>query len=362
MTPGEEQPIAAAFRTWLLNRGHAERTARDYARTAGRLVAAGIHPETVTEATFLQWFHDQRIRTDTTRHRYAYAYRAFFDFLISKGARKTNPANAIQLQPLSRRRREPIEDVADRLQALRSLDKRAYNAALFIMHTRLKLSDALSISERIPVPESVTVGVGRNRRRVRLEPVARSLLEELEGSVGWADRTLQRRFTKVGITAEELRLTPPTLAVWLLTPESAPPLGVPEFAGTSIEAYRDESWTCLLYGNLRGAIVLARSTIQLCTRRYLTAPPGRWYGGLQQDLDALAPSLGRGWTQLADRVRHLGNEWAHPDPRDPLPPPSRATVEDRLNTMDTVLKYMVEVERAGGIVAVNKGGRPPQSP
>jgi hypothetical protein len=165
-------------------------------------------------------------------------------------------------------------------------------------------------------------------------------------------RTLERRFQEVGLPTEQLRVTTPTDAVWRLTPFTPLPLDVPEYEGTAIEAYRNEAWTCYVYGNLRGAALVARSALQLCVRRYL--PTKEWAGSLAQEQERVAARLGPAWAALGTNIRNFGNEWAHPDPRDPPGPPSPETVKDRLDTMDNFLRFTANVERTEHITPVHR--------
>lgn len=354
MARGTKPPIVSEFRAWLRNNGKAASTADDYTRVARRLIESELDVATVALNELGPWFH-QLSGKDSTRAMRRHALRSFFDFLMWRGDRDDNPANDLNVSLHGRRRAEPIPDdaIVDTLEQLRIRDKRAFYAALFIMHTRMRIADVVALHERGPIPEQLTIGEGAKLRTVRLNSSARSLLRQLGGSVGVQERQLQNRFRAAGTHSEALRVTPVTDAVWRFTPEPPSPLDVPQYTGTAIEAYRDECWMCLRYGNLRGATVLARATIQLCTRRYLPAPRGRWFGALALDLAQLAPRLGDGWSKLAGDLKDYGNEWAHPDPRDAQPPPSEATVKRRLSTMDNVLRYMAEVERRGDIMALN---------
>jgi hypothetical protein len=341
-----DNSLVSDFGAWLRNEHRmSARTANTYAHIAATfLLESGLDPSSLTSLDLQRWFHGQPGEFSTQRTRRAGLVR-FFEYLVFRDLRDDNPAIELNLPAAPARSPvEPVEDVEDRLFALRDTDETAFLVALFVIHTRLKMAALDSISERPPVPEFVSVrGRGQVRRRVRLAPVARKLLDELGGSLPVRQRTLQRRFQQVGLSAEQLRHTTPSDAVWRMTPYSPPPLDIPEYVGTSIESYRDEAWVCFIYGNLRGAALVARSALQLCVRRYL--PPEEWSGSLAREQELVAARLGPAWAALGSDIRNFGNEWAHPDPRDPAGPPSRDIVKERLDTMDNVLRFTANVER-----------------
>jgi hypothetical protein len=101
-----------------------------------------------------------------------------------------------------------------------------------------------------------------------------------------------------------------------------------------------EAWRCRGAGIRRGGIVMARSTLQACFRRYL--PKAAW-GNYTRELEAVTDIAGSGWRAVAVGVRDFGNEWAHPE-RDTAPPKAAVVVE-AFRRMDEVLKFAAAMER-----------------
>jgi DNA-directed RNA polymerase subunit RPC12/RpoP len=125
----------------------------------------------------------------------------------------------------------------------------------------------------------------------------------------------------------------------------ARPLGIREYKGTAIEAYRDEAWACGFADHHRAALVLARSALQALCRRYL--PVRAWSkAGLGPEVSELEKLAGSGWRAVGERIKRLADEWAHPGTKAAQPP----TVKESLGAMrfmDDVLKFTASMERAG---------------
>jgi len=93
-----------------------------------------------------------------------------------------------------------------------------------------------------------------------------------------------------------------------LPPPSA--LGISEYAGTDIEIYYLEASRCRIAGHRRAAIVMARSTMQACFRRYLAKAD---WGNYTAEMTKVEELAGVGWTAVGKGVRDFGNRWAHPE-------------------------------------------------
>lgn len=124
-------------------------------------------------------------------------------------------------------------------------------------------------------------------------------------------------------------------------------LGIAEYKLTAIDGYHQEAWRCRNAGLRRAAMVMARSTLQACYRRYL--PVARW-GNYTPEMAAVAELAGEGWRKVAEGVRDFGNVWAHPDGRTSLP--KAKDVVEAFRRMDAVLAFTAELERVGHLTAV----------
>jgi hypothetical protein len=128
-----------------------------------------------------------------------------------------------------------------------------------------------------------------------------------------------------------------------------PPLETPEYAGTVIQAYRDEAWASYFAARIRAAIVVARSALQALVRRYL---PKQEWGNFAAEMAKLAERAGEGWRAVGLQVKDFGNAWAHPDPTLPSPT-SREEVREALRRMDDVINFTAAMERVEHLKPVN---------
>jgi hypothetical protein len=121
-----------------------------------------------------------------------------------------------------------------------------------------------------------------------------------------------------------------------------PSLSIVEYTDTDIAAYYEEAWRCRRAGLRRAALVMARSTLQACYRRYLLTSERGSYSAEQQRVADLA---GPGWAAVAVGVRDFGNTWAHPEGT--ADPPKWSEVKEAFRRMKSVLAFTAEMERVG---------------
>lgn len=136
-----------------------------------------------------------------------------------------------------------------------------------------------------------------------------------------------------------------------------PSLGIGEYVDTDIEAYHREAWRCRRAGLRRAAMVMARSTLQACYRRYLL-PAERGLFTKEQKL--VAELAGPGWAAVAVGVRDFGNTWAHPEGSSDQP--KADALREAFRRMNSVLAFTAEMERVGHLrPAAERGGEQPIS-
>ena len=153
-------------------------------------------------------------------------------------------------------------------------------------------------------------------------------------------------FKEGGDDSEEL--TPKT---WAPVPRP-PRLDVPEYNGTEVFRYRFEAWAAFEARRYRSALVMARSALQACSRRYL--PRSDWSkGGFGGEMERLGELAGRGWRAVAIGVKDFGDEWAHPDPARQRGP-TQEDVQEALRRMDAILRFTAELERVGHLPPRNE--------
>lgn len=135
-----------------------------------------------------------------------------------------------------------------------------------------------------------------------------------------------------------------------ISPDPPPaPLGVKQFAGSTLEKYRDEAWASYRARRYRTSIVVARSAVQACCRRYV--PKSKW-GRFIDEANEMSALAGTGWDKIAGEVRQFGNQWAHPDPESGADPTWK-DAREALDRMDAVLQFIGALERFGHLAAVN---------
>ena len=128
-----------------------------------------------------------------------------------------------------------------------------------------------------------------------------------------------------------------------------PSLDIDVYAGTNIEEYFLEAWRCRRAGLRRAAMVMARSTLQACFRRYLSPSQRAAYTA---EMGSVATLAGEGWRAVGLGVRDFGNQWAHPEGT--TSPPTWAEVNESFRRMKSVLQFTAEMERVGHLVPVRE--------
>lgn len=189
------------FRAYLaVERGLASATIEAYCREL-----EGLEREDLADldaATLRTALHFRAGAPATVARRLA-AWRSYFRWLERTGYREDDPTKFLSRPKVRPGLPKPVDDL-DAL--LDRLDPVMQAVTVFLAETGLRISEACSVAEQVPVPdELIVLGKGSKERFVPLTDLARAALDELGGSIPLAKRTVQRRLQLSGATPHRLR-------------------------------------------------------------------------------------------------------------------------------------------------------------
>lgn len=198
--------MLATWSRWAtVERGLSDRTVATYRRELERLAASSPRPlEALGPDDLRAFVHARGGRPATVARRVA-ALRSFYAFLLRSGRRTDDPSALLDRPRVKRGLPRPVEH---RDEAFRRLPPLARLVAVFLAETGLRISEACSVREDLPVAsELVVMGKGGKERRVPLTAEARRALTGMGGQVPWGPRQVQRYFRAAGFTPHRLRHT-----------------------------------------------------------------------------------------------------------------------------------------------------------
>ena len=196
--------LSAYLRWARVERGLSPATIEAYTRELHTLASGSERLHELQTDDLRAVLHARGGAPSTVARRLA-AWRSYYGWLVRTGQRDDDPTRGIDRPRVRRGIPRPVEDL-DAL--LGRLDPVMQAVVVFLAETGLRVSEACSVSERLPAPETITVlGKGGKERHVPLSDLARAALDELGGHIPLAKRTVQRRLQLAGSKAHALRHT-----------------------------------------------------------------------------------------------------------------------------------------------------------
>lgn len=202
------KPLFEAFRSWLtVERGLRPATIQLYAAELSRLHRT-CGPVDRLEAADLRAYLVARAGSPSSYNQRLAALRCYYGWLVLTERRDDDPTARIGHAKTRRSVPKQVQDPSQTLARLAERKRTHYLAAVFLLETGLRISEAMAVSEAMPIPESIVVeGKGGRERRVWLTPLAQATLAELGGRMPKSKSTIQRWMREVGVTPHRWRHT-----------------------------------------------------------------------------------------------------------------------------------------------------------
>jgi uncharacterized protein (TIGR02391 family) len=252
------------FRAWKFTTGHLRsKSARDYESTLRILESyaqsRGWGPvEKLTEGDIRAFASSRAGYGLNTRQRELTVIREFYKFLSSHEG-LANPSKGLRISGARVPREHSVAGLSRRIQSLESPIR---EWALFLRETAdtgIKLEEAYTIKEHLPVGPRVRVRDSRNAwRHVSITRPARRMLDAAGGRPPWKVRYIQRLLSDVGLTQSDLRSKSPASITVDLHPD-----------------LESELWSLLEDGEYESASQKSLALVEGTLRRLVQGAGGR---------------------------------------------------------------------------------------